>query len=288
MQREDDTAYAMSGVIAAMERLPVESNDRLAEGMGLEAALVTYLSQGLKVKAYMVKPQGDGIWPGLVYCRGGIGRVGMLRLPRMMTLAARGYVVFAPVYRGNLGGERRDEFGGEDRHDVFAAIAALRSLPYVAPGRVPLIGFSRGAVMALLAAAHCPDAGPVAVWGGVSDLLLTYEERVDLRRMLRRVVGHPKKEPEQYARRSPVAWASHITAPVLMLHGTNDEQVGVEHARRLAAALTSAGKPHTLRIYDGLGHLFPEEEDKQALNELFAWFKRYDDFGQDGGGITNE
>ena len=31
------------------------------------------------------------------------------------------------------------------------------------------------------------------IWGGVSDIHLMYEERVDLRGMLRRMVGHPKR-----------------------------------------------------------------------------------------------
>ena len=85
---------------------------------GIRLAKLTYGSQGLRVKGYWVAPCADGPLPGLVYCRGGIRSVGMVRLPRIVSLARRGYAVFAPFYRGNDGGEGRDEFGGDDRHDA--------------------------------------------------------------------------------------------------------------------------------------------------------------------------
>lgn len=268
------------GEVVKTERVPEsEIPDWPGGGAGrFSVELVTYMSRGLRVKGYLVKPPeaARGRLPGVVYCRGGIGRVGMVRVARMMQLAAYGYIVFAPVYRGNLGGEGREDFGGEDRHDLFSGIRVLLSVPEVAPGKVPLIGFSRGAMMALLAARECPDVvGPVAVWGGVSDLFDTYEERVDLRRMLRRVVGHPKKCPEAYADRSPRRWAERIASPVLIIHGTDDRQVGVGQARRLAEALEAAGQTYALRLYDGIGHKFPEEADRDALSAIFAWFEQY-------------
>lgn len=176
-----------------------------------------------------------------------------------------------PVLPGGEGGEGRDEFGGDDRFDLYNGIALLRSLPGTLPIPVPLIGFSRGAIMALLAAKECADAGPVIVWGGVSDLLLTYEERVDLRRMLKRVVGHPRKDAERYRARSPACWAERIASPVMIVHGSADEHVGVEHAHRLAAALEKAGKRYRMEIYEGRPHAFPREEDESVLDAIFAW-----------------
>lgn len=138
---------------------------------------------------------------------------------------------------------------------------------------VSVLGFSRGAVMALLAARDCSaSVGPVAVWGGVSDLWLTYEERIDLRRMLRRVVGHPRKQMEAYLSRSPVCWASYIRKPVMIIHGTEDEKVGVEHALRLQSALTAAGRPPKMQLVEGMQHVFTPEEDRAALDSLFSWF----------------
>ncbi len=139
--------------------------------------------------------------------------------------------------------------------------------------------------MALLTARDCDEVGPVAVWGGVSDLWLTYEERVDLRRMLRRVVGHPRKQLEEYLSRSPVCWAPHIRTPVMILHGIEDEKVGVEHAYRLRSALTSWGHPPHTHIVEGMKHVFTPEADERALNLLFAWYKQHERITKDMKGL---
>ncbi|MFC0211249.1 alpha/beta hydrolase family protein [Paenibacillus chartarius] len=235
--------------------------------------VVTYMSQGLKVKGYLVVPEECSPCPALIYCRGGIRKVGMVRIRRIVSMARRGFVVFAPFYRGNEGGEGREDFGGEDRFDVHHAVTLVRSLPEVEPKPVSLIGFSRGAVNALLTAKECEGVGPVVIWGGVSDLFQTYEERVDLRRMLKRVVGHPKKNEQEYVKRSAIYWADQLRSPIMIVHGSADPQVGVEQARKLARALEAAGKEYAMELYDGLPHRFPKEEDERALDSVFGWIK---------------
>jgi dipeptidyl aminopeptidase/acylaminoacyl peptidase len=274
------TETGQDGNMVSIEPLPAWERPNLPDGLEekIDVQVVTYLSQGLRVKGYLCIPveKEEEQLPGLIYCRGGIHRVGMVRLPRMMKLALRGYVVFAPVYRGNLGGEGREDFGGHDRQDLVNAVAVLRSHPRVRKGKIPLLGFSRGALMALLAAVECPEIGAIAVWGGVSDLFLTYEERVDLRRMLRRVVGHPVKESNAYRLRSPRFWVDRMNSPVLIIHGSEDNQVSVRHAHLLAEAMEQAGHIYAMRLYDGLGHVFPPEEDDDALEAVFAWFNKYE------------
>lgn len=245
--------------------------DDPAEGIALYD--VAYLSQGLQVKGLLALPEKTPA-PGLVYCRGGIGRVGMVRQERLVSLAKRGFAVFAPFYRGTGSGEGRDEFGGDDRYDLYAAVRLLRESPDTLDAPVAVFGFSRGAMMALLAAAECDGVGAAVVWGGVSDLFLTYEERVDLRRLLKRVVGHPRKDEAEYVRRSPARWAERIRVPVLIVHGSADTNVGVEHAWRLARALEAAGKEFSLAVYDGRGHVFLPAYEEETLDYLTDWLRR--------------
>ncbi|PZE21361.1 alpha/beta hydrolase family protein [Paenibacillus xerothermodurans] len=260
---------------------PLPANGELLERVALRSPyqgillyLLTYISEGLKVKGYLAVPESAVPCPALIYCRGGIRRVGMVRKRRILSMATRGYAIFAPFYRGNEGGEGREDFGGEDRFDVHHAITLVQTLPEVKPGPVPLIGFSRGAVMAMLAAKECKSAGPVVVWGGVSDLLDTYEQRVDLRRMLKRVVGHPRKQKESYVARSPVYWLDQVRVPVLIVHGTADSQVNVSHARKLAEGLEQAGKEYAMELYEGMDHRFPREQDEKALDSVFQWISQ--------------
>src|SRR4051812_7290829 len=108
MKTDDASKEALHRELAIeRERLPDP-----AEGLRLER--ITYTSQGLRVKGYLVAGVDGRARPPLVYCRGGIRGVGMVRVPRLVTLARRGYTVFAPFYRGNEGGEGREDFGGED------------------------------------------------------------------------------------------------------------------------------------------------------------------------------
>ncbi|WP_025026718.1 alpha/beta hydrolase family protein [Caldalkalibacillus mannanilyticus] len=240
--------------------------------MNARLFLVTYLSAGLKVKGYLAVPKGTGPFPALVYCRGGIRNVGMTRLAWVSRFVEQGYVVFAPFYRGNRGGEGREDFCGEDRHDVTHAIDWLKLHPQVDPKRLHLFGFSRGAVMALFAAMECKEVASVVVWGGVSEMSVTYEERIDLRRMLKRIIGGtPAKFPERYQLRSPIYFLHELECPVLIVHGTLDQQVGFIHARLLEEALHAQNKRYTTFFYEGEGHFFHAPLFNQAIERMFQW-----------------
>jgi hypothetical protein len=63
--------------------------------------LITYLSQGLKVKGLLAEPMTEGIVDGFLYLRGGIKNVGKVRPARIAQFAQEGFVVFAliPYYK---------------------------------------------------------------------------------------------------------------------------------------------------------------------------------------------
>ena len=66
----------------------------------------------------------------------------------------------------------------------------------------------------------------MVTWGGVSDMFLTYEERVDMRRMMKRVIGgSPTKCPEHYESRTPLSAVGRLQLPVLIIHGVQDDNV---------------------------------------------------------------
>lgn len=214
-------------------------------------------------------------WPIFMYCRGGIGKVGSVKLNWLEQFASYNHVVFAPAYRGNEGGEGRDEFGGADQEDVHAACRMLQQLPFTDELQFTIMGFSRGSINAAREAAEYEGISRLILWGGVSDLTRTYEERVDLRRMLKRVVGgHPTKLPESYALRSPIQLVSYITCPVLIMHGTDDQQVDYHHGLDMYLQLKQQGHDVTMHTYQGYGHHLPESEHRQAIAEMFAWIQQ--------------
>jgi dipeptidyl aminopeptidase/acylaminoacyl peptidase len=234
---------------------------------------VMYDAGDVMVAGYLAYPRVHTRCPGLIYCRGGIHRVGMVQISWIEHMAACGFVVCAPSYRGNEGGEGQDEFGGADRHDVYGALQLLSHLPHVDAKRIGVIGFSRGAVDAFLAAAETEQVGAVVSWGGVVDLHLTYEEREDLRRMLKRVIGHPVKDAHAYIERSALYRAEEITCPVLFIQGGKDDQVSPRHAVYMAERLEQLGKPYASWYYPKYGHHFPEAAHYSTLSDACQWIK---------------
>src|SRR5579875_57086 len=210
--------------------------------------------------------------PALIYCRGGIGRVGKVRLEWIEDFIRRGFVVFAPCYRGNEGGEGRDEFGGADVADVTSAYELLANAPFVKRNHITLLGFSRGSINATLAAVQVKVAHRLILWGGVSNLAATYEERTDLRRMLKRVIGGtPTRVPESYRMRSPICYASQLNLPVLIVHGTNDIQVDVSHGVGMFHCLKQLDKPVTFHCYERLGHHLPYQIHQAVVDRMLEW-----------------
>ncbi|MCI0182803.1 MAG: prolyl oligopeptidase family serine peptidase [Acidibacillus sp.] len=226
-------------------------------------AHLTYSAAGFVQTAYIAYPkdflQPDKLgnkWPGFVYLRGGMRSVGMVKQEWLVRFAKRGAIVIAPTYRGNEGGEGREDFGLEDRADAFAAIRLLQSMPFVDAQRTTVYGFSRGGPLALFCAMEPSLSLQAAIiHGGVVDLALTYEQRVDLRRMLRRVTGGtPTKKAQAYRLRSPIFHIANVHTPLLIIHGKQDIQVDFSHAALLAAACESASIPYTLWLLQNEGH----------------------------------
>ncbi|MBO8178685.1 MAG: S9 family peptidase [Bacillus sp. (in: Bacteria)] len=264
--------------------------------------LVTYWSRGLKVKGLLAEPKDERSYDGFLYLRGGIKNVGKVRPARIIQFAAEGFIVFAPFYRGNQGGEGNEDFAGDDRHDAFSGYELLRQHPRVKEGCIHIFGFSRGGVMALLTGLEKKDAASLVTWGGVSNMVLTYEERKDLRRMMKRVIGGtPRKYPERYAWRTPLNQMNELHCPVLIIHGAKDENVSIQHAYELEEALKREGKCVETWYFPTFNHYFPPAVNRKVVKELCQWMKNqtlswYDNSKNDEGekkygnavGITND
>jgi dipeptidyl aminopeptidase/acylaminoacyl peptidase len=258
----------MDGYIVEQYRFP-------SPNPHIDVFLVTYLCQGLKVKGFLAIPKAHGVYDGFLYLRGGIKNVGQVRLARITQFASYGFVVMAPFYRGNQGGEGNEDFVGEDRYDALAALRLLQQHPNVNEKRIHVFGFSRGGAMALHTAILEPRVCSVAVWGGVSDVALTYWEREDLRRMMKRVIGGtPAKYPERYRWRTPLYEIENIHAPVLIIHGEKDRNVSIEHAYRLEKRLKELNKQVTTWYFPHFTHYFPPKENRETVRRLIEWMKR--------------
>jgi dipeptidyl aminopeptidase/acylaminoacyl peptidase len=241
----------------------------------IDLFLVSYYCKGLIIRGYLAEPNDREIYDGFLYLRGGIKNVGKVRIGRIIQFASEGFVVMAPFYRGNQGGDGNEDFAGDDRFDAIASYKLLAQHSRVNQNRIHVFGFSRGGVMALLTAIYEPKVCSVVSWGGVTDMSLTYVERKDLRRMMKRVIGGtPKKYPQRYRWRTPLYHLEKISAPILIIHGTKDQNVSIDHSLRLENRLKELGKSVSTLYFEDLTHYFPPAINRQTVKHLTEWMKR--------------
>jgi acetyl esterase/lipase len=209
-------------------------------GDGAPRALDFYAAPA-QANAPLVIMIHGGSWQG-----GGPGDLAALN----SRLAQRGYAVAAISYR--FAPAHRFPAQLDDVRAALAWLEARAAGLHIDRERVAFIGRSAGGHLAALAAMTANDPavrGAVSLYG-VHDLAWGYEHpaspRVhDSRLILRELLGgDPRSVPDAYRMASPVSFAA-SAPPLLLIHGTRDELVNVEHARRLAAALSAARRKHT-------------------------------------------
>jgi dipeptidyl aminopeptidase/acylaminoacyl peptidase len=237
---------------------------------------IRYLSDGLEVVGFIVKPEGDASkYPTIIFNRGGnreYVKITKKSLRYLSYLSSNNFVVLASQYRGNDGGQGREEFGGKDVNDVMNLIKLAKSLPFVEPSKIVMLGYSRGGMMTYLAIKNGADIKAAAVVGGVTDLGQTFNDREEgMKRVIKELVGMDKKEWEK---RSAYYWPEKIDVPVLILHGEDDWRVKASQAKKLSEKLEQAGKVHELVIFSRGNHgltTHRTERNKRILD----WFDRY-------------
>ena len=145
---------------------------------------VTYISDGLKVTAYLVYPVLEGKYPCIIYNRGGNREFGSISKSKLAFILARvayrGYIVIGSQYRGNDGGEGREEFGGKDVNDVLNLIPLLKKLKNTDGSKIGIFGWSRGGMMTYLALSRNSEIKAVVVGGGIADLSMMKNNRPDM------------------------------------------------------------------------------------------------------------
>lgn len=229
-----------------------------------------------------------GSLPVLVYLHGGDAGVStdeLLVLFLALGAGAADYVWVVPSFRAE---ELRSGFGsyrseGEpspwdrDVDDALALIsAALAHEPAADPESIALLGFSRGAGVALLMGARDPRIDAAVCFFGPTDFFDSWVREIvedALRDQLRDLPGltwfnetylQPLRRGTlsvdvvrmELVRRSAVLFASSLPA-VQVHHGTADDVVSVSQAQRLDQVMRALGRTapsYQLYLYPGGGH----------------------------------
>jgi dipeptidyl aminopeptidase/acylaminoacyl peptidase len=174
-------------------------------------------------------------------------------------LAARGYAVIQPEYRGSAGyGDQwLNENGFKNWRTSMGDIAAstkwLAAQGIADPKRMAIFGWSYGGYAALMEAETDPQlykaviaVAPVTDLGMLKDDAKGYSSA----RVVEDFIGDGPHIEEG----SPLRHVDRIQAPVLLVHGDLDANVAFRHSEKMADALRSAGKQVEFLQYKGLDH----------------------------------
>jgi dipeptidyl-peptidase 4 len=145
--------------------------------------------------------------------------------------------------------------------DQVAGLQALGATrPYLDLGRVGIIGASFGGYLAALAVLRRPDIfkaavaiAPVVDW---EDYDTHYTERY---------LSTPEDNADGYRQSSLLMGAASLSRPLLLVHGTADDNVHIVGTLKLLSALEGAGKAPDLFVVPGQTHMFAEQATQRLL-----------------------
>jgi dipeptidyl aminopeptidase/acylaminoacyl peptidase len=249
---------------------------------GSPLAPVKYVSyrarDGLQIPAYLTMPLGrePGRLPLVIMPHGGPHvRDEWHYDPWAQFLANRGYVVLQPNFRGSAGYGKEflakgfGQWGAAMQDDLTDGVQWLVAEGTVDPKRVCIMGASYGGYAALMGAIRTPELFRCAIsWAGVTDLndMMRHDRNQLLparyRRWRNRVRGAAEVDLRSV---SPVHRAAEVGVPVLLMHGTIDDNVPYRQAEDFVKAMKKANRPLQFIEFRDAGHGLESTADQVRL-----------------------
>jgi dipeptidyl aminopeptidase/acylaminoacyl peptidase len=243
---------------------------------------ITYLSDGLKVNGYLAYPNDQTKkYPCVIWCRGGFGNAGAIDQFNARgifgQLASWGYIVFASQYRGNAGGEGKDEFGGEDVNDILNLIPLADEIETADKNIWGIEGWSRGGMMTYLTLTRSNIFKAAIVSGGIANLRCNAQESKFMHYLYEASMGiNENLLLENCRERSIVNFPEKLsrTTPILLMHGTADERVLPHDSIDLSYKLLELKIPFRLVMLEGGDH-FLKSHRQEVDSMRKEWFEKF-------------
>jgi dipeptidyl aminopeptidase/acylaminoacyl peptidase len=199
-------------------------------------------------------------------------------------MAARGYVVFEPNYRGsdNLGSAYQsaiiNDAGDGPGRDVMAGIEAVKKLGFIDDSKIAITGWSYGGYMTTWMIGHyhiwkaAVAGASLANWDAEYNLSdFGVSNRYSFK-------GSPwvGGNMKDYIAQSPINYAPQIITPTLILSDTGDARVPIAQSYQLYHALKDNGVPVKFVAYPIPGH-FPDDPVRyqDVYRRWVDWLDQY-------------
>jgi dipeptidyl aminopeptidase/acylaminoacyl peptidase len=261
--------------IAGRQLGKVEAIEWEGPGGFHEDGLVTYPPDFAPSKKY----------PLVLYIHGGPQAASTERFsfwPQLM--AAAGYVVFEPNYRGsdNLGNAYQraitNDAGEGPGKDVMAGLEAVKKKGFVDGRRIAVTGWSYGGYMTTWLIGHYHVWKTAVAGAAVTDNVDEYNLADNGVQWRYWFGGSPwvGSYERAYRQQSPISYAPKIRTPTLILSTTGDARVPISQSYRLYHALKDNGVEVKFIAYPVAGH-FPGDpvRSKDVFKRWLAWLDEH-------------
>jgi dipeptidyl aminopeptidase/acylaminoacyl peptidase len=200
-------------------------------------------------------------------------------------MAAEGWVVFSPNYRGsdNLGNSYAaailNDAGEGPGRDVMAGVAELRKRPYVDAARSAVTGWSYGGFMSTWLLGKYPGEWQAGVAGApVTNWVDQYNLSDGNVQVRYSFGGSPWKSEfaQAYRDQSPIRYATAIRAPTLVMANLEDFRVPPVQAFELYHALKDNGVETQFIGFQGRTHASSDPVNARERARLWIdWVKSH-------------
>jgi carboxymethylenebutenolidase len=194
---------------------------------------VAYPSDGLTLTGFLARPRDEQPRQAVVVIHEWWGLNDHIK-DIARRFAGEGYVALAPDLYSRLGHQVAKDSNEaaklmeslQSQHalkDLNATTAYLKTLPFVDPVKLGVVGFCMGGTFALMVAAHNSDV---------------------------------KASVPFYGQIPPTDSLKYLVAPILYIHGGQDAWIPAREAQRLAQGLKQFGRPGEVQSYPDCPHAF--------------------------------
>jgi dienelactone hydrolase len=226
---------------------------------------VEFSSGKLKLMAWINPPEtADGRrHPAVLFLHGGFG-FGHEEWEMAQPFRDAGFIVMAPMLRGENGQPGDFTLFYDEVDYVLAAARFLRNQPYVDRRRIFVAGHSAGGTLALLAAEARMDFRAAASFSGSPDQVIFVKVGFSADK-----VPFDQTDPRELQLRSPLAYSASFKCPVRIFFGTKEPHFRLSSERTAALAKQHGSDVGAIQV-DGSHFSAVPAEMKQSIEFFLA------------------
>jgi len=284
-----DELYVMTSPSASPRRLTDVNGFLDSLSLGRTTTVDWQGANGFREDGVLTYPPGyeqGRKYPLVLMIHGGPESASTVRFsPLAQLLAAAGFVVFEPNYRGstNLGDAYqhaiyRDTGEGPGK-DAMAGLAAVEKLRIVDPQRIGVSGWSYGGYMTDWLSSHYPHVWKAAVSGAalndwVMDYTIAYYQQGD--DYFFGSSPWTERDSRIWRAQSPIAHAQNVKAPTLVMGDVGDPNVPLVNSYEWYHALRDNGVQVEFYAYPVDSH-FPGDivRTSDVFRRWVAWMSTH-------------